>query len=587
MSFLLVLLLAPFAHADWIADSNQVARDYAVADGARFPERASAAGLREFDGKAIMMEKNSNALELEFLQTWHSRLHDELAKATDENLRLDLRILSDHLRLRTSQIYLEEKFGVVSFIPGTRFVLESLLELVNDQSSPERKAAAVERFHHYVQGDEGHPPLLVSFQNRAMADELRFTKKRLMPLKAEVEQYLAESPAYLKGVREILAKTAHPGWESDYEAFTAQAKSFDDYMRGHVLPLARKDFKLPKEIYAHELRMRGIEESPEELIRSAHASYKEVYKEFRSTAQEVAKEQHWKTTDPAKVIRELKKRQVLKPEEVKPLYEQAENSLEEIIRRENLVTLPKTPLRIRVAGEAESLANPVPHLTEPPLVGNKGERPEFVVPSFASGKAALDDFSYQAAALVLTAHEGRPGHDLQFSSMLDNGTSMIRARYAFNNANVEGWGLYAEEMMLPYLPKTAQLVALQMRLVRVARAFFDPEVQLGKIRPQDVTRFLTRELGISDRLAALELRRYQYDDPGQAPAYFYGLQRMESAKRRVASSQGRRFSDQCFHDGVLSLGMMPVGLIGAELEKNLHCRAPGQAKLETAEKKTL
>ncbi|MGZ3731852.1 MAG: hypothetical protein ACXVCG_21695, partial [Bdellovibrionota bacterium] len=77
MSFLLVLLLAPFAHADWIADSNQVARDYAVADGARFPERASAAGLREFDGKAIMMEKNSNALELEFLQTWHSRLHDE------------------------------------------------------------------------------------------------------------------------------------------------------------------------------------------------------------------------------------------------------------------------------------------------------------------------------------------------------------------------------------------------------------------------------------------------------------------------------------------------------------------------------
>ena len=30
--------------------------------------------------------------------------------------------------------------------------------------------------------------------------------------------------------------------------------------------------------------------------------------------------------------------------------------------------------------------------------------------------------------------------------MLDEGTSLIRARFAFNNVNVEGWGLYAESL---------------------------------------------------------------------------------------------------------------------------------------------
>lgn len=578
MLLLTLALLAPFSAAaeSWIDASNRIATEYARADGALYPERAAATGLREFDSRALFLEKDQNARELALIATWTARLNEERGKATDENLRLDLKILRDHLYLRREEIYLEEKFGVVSFLPGTRFALESLLSLVNDQSGAERKAAALKRFHTYVQGDDQHPPLLVAFQNRLLADEIRFQKKRLMPLRAEVEQYLAESPSYVQGVHQVLSKTLKPGWEADFAEFQEQSKAFDEFLRLHVLPLARKDFKLPKEIYAHTLRMRGIEESPQELIRSARARYKVLYREFRDVAAVVAREKGWKTKDPAAVIALLKQNQVLKPEEVKPLFEGAARTLEEIIRRENLVTLPATPLRIRVAGEAESLANPVPHLTEPPLVGNKGERPEFVVPSYADGRAALDDFSYRAAALVLAAHEGRPGHDLQFSSMLDRGTSVIRARYAFNNANVEGWGLYAEEMVYPYLPSDAKLVALQMRLLRVARAFLDPEVQLGKTRSREVPRFLTKELGISERLATLELRRFEFDNPGQAPSYFYGLGRMESARRRVAAAQGHRFSDQCFHDGVLSLGMLPVGMIGNELERNLKCAPKGK-----------
>jgi len=577
--FLFVLLCSP-ARATWIEDSNKIAKEYALADGENFPERVSAMGFRDFDAKAIRMEKNANEIEEAFLRAWSMRVASEQAAALDPSLKLDLKILRDFFQRRLEEIRLGEKLGVVAFLPGTRFALESLLSLINDQQDSARKLSAAERFHVYVNGGDNQPPLLSAFRNRSMWDELRFQKKSLRPLKAEVEQYLQESPEYLKGIRELLAKSGRPGWEADFELFEKQSAEYDDYLRVHVLPKARKDFRMPKVLYAHTLRMRGIEASPEELIRTARKVYKETFKDFRAKAKEVAQLEGLKFSEPAKVIAHLKQKQVVKPDEVKALFENANKTLEAIITREGLVTLPSAPLRIRVAGEAESLSSPIPHLNEPTLVGNTGQRPEFVVPSFTMGKAVIDDFSYEAAALVLTAHEGRPGHDLQFSSMLDNGTSVIRARYAFNNANVEGWGLYAEELVYPYLPAAAQLVALQMRLIRVARAFLDPEVQLGKIRPRDVTAMLEKDLGLSQRLAQLELRRFQFDNPGQAPSYFYGLNRMNSARARASNALGKRFNSKCFNDGVLSLGMMPVGLLGGQLEKSLKCGpAKSQARL--------
>ena len=56
---------------------------------------------------------------------------------------------------------------------------------------------------------------------------------------------------------------------------------------------------------------------------------------------------------------------------------------------------------------------------------------------------------------TLTAHEARPGHEMQFSSIIESGVSIARAVFAFNSANVEGWGLYAEAIMRPYLPLEA------------------------------------------------------------------------------------------------------------------------------------
>ncbi|MGZ3809964.1 MAG: DUF885 family protein, partial [Bacteriovorax sp.] len=347
--------------------------------------------------------------------------------------------------------------------------------------------------------------------------------------------------------------------------------NYDQFIKDDQLKKARTDYKLPRPIYTFILSSRGMKTTPENLIKVGRSDYKNLYKEFISIAKEIAKDHSLKENDPVSVIHFLKSKQITSAQEAEKVYLDIDKKLSEIIEANKIVSLPKIPLKIRVAGDAESKSAPVPHLQPPPLINNKGERPEFIVPSSSSGAVPFDDFSYKEAAYILVAHEGRPGHDLQFSSMLDNGVSIIRSRYAFNNVNVEGWALYSEDLLYPYLPLEAKLPALQMRLWRMARMFLDPEVQLGISHQDDVMKIFTKELGVSPVMANLEFRRYTFQDPGQAPAYYYGLLKLKEAKEKVKKKLGRSFSELCFNDSVLKMGLLPVEIIQDELLNNIKC----------------
>jgi hypothetical protein len=111
---------------------------------------------------------------------------------------------------------------------------------------------------------------------------------------------------------------------------------------------------------------------------------------------------------------------------------------------------------------------------------------------------------------TLTAHEARPGHDLQFTSMVDNGVSIARSIFADNSANVEGWAVYMESVMEPYEPLEGQLFSLDDRLLRIARAFLDPMLNLGLMRPEQAKAFLINEVALSESDATEEVNRYTF-----------------------------------------------------------------------------
>jgi uncharacterized protein (DUF885 family) len=146
--------------------------------------------------------------------------------------------------------------------------------------------------------------------------------------------------------------------------------------------------------------------------------------------------------------------------------------------------------------------------------------------------------------------------------MIENGVSLARALFAFNSVNVEGWGLYSEAITLPYMPLDGQLISLQLRLQRAARAFLDPELQLpGKWTPDKARAFLQREVGLSPAFATEEVDRFTFRMPAQATAYFYGYTKLVELRAAAEQQMGARFDAQAFHDLILAQGLLPPELL--------------------------
>lgn len=152
--------------------------------------------------------------------------------------------------------------------------------------------------------------------------------------------------------------------------------------------------------------------------------------------------------------------------------------------------------------------------------------------------------------------------------MVEHGVSLARALYAFNSTNAEGWGLYSEYIMQPFEPAEGQLLTLQLRLLRAARAFLDPELQSGALTEAQVYSVLEKDVMLSHAFAKEEVERFTYRNPGQANSYFYGYTRLLSLRRETEAALGKRFDQKKFHDFILAQGLLPPDLMRAAVQED-------------------
>src|SRR5258708_16374957 len=330
-------------------------------------------------------------------------------------------------------------------------------------------------------------------------------------------------------------------------------------------PKARTDFRLPPQEYALAFEQFGIDIPPARIAAMAHAAFKEYQAEMGRLATRIAKANGYSATDYRAVIAELKKKQIT-GDAILPFYQKRLHEIEQIIVSKSLVSLPSRPAIIRLGTAAERAQEPAPHMSPPPFLHNTGQRGEFVlplnIPSTTGGSAdEYDDFTFDAVSWTLTAHEARPGHELQFDSMVEHGVSLARAHYAFNSTNAEGWGLYSEYIVEPYEPLEGQLMTLQLRLLRAARAFLDPELQSGKMTPAEAYAVLEKDVMLSHAFAKEEVERFTFRAPGQANSYFYGYTRLLALRKETEAALGAKFDQKKFHDFLLSQGLLPPDLM--------------------------
>jgi uncharacterized protein (DUF885 family) len=317
-------------------------------------------------------------------------------------------------------------------------------------------------------------------------------------------------------------------------------------------------------MYADALKNWGVDATPQQLIEQATQGYMDIRNEMEALAPLIAAEKNYETGDYREIIGLLKRDGAIDGDKLLNHYHNVLRDIEEIIEREHIISLPKRDAGIRIASAAETAAQPAPHLDLPRLIGNTGEYPYFVIPLLTQnddGSWVQTDDTYVAGSWTLTAHEARPGHEMQFSSVLEGGVSIARAIFAFNSANVEGWGLYAEAIVRPYLPLEAQLISLQYRLMRAARMFLDPMLNLGLITPEQAKRLIMDDVAIGESWAQNEVERYTYRMPGQATAYYYGYRKMQALRTQTEVKLQGAFNQQAFHDFVLAQGLLPPDIL--------------------------
>jgi uncharacterized protein (DUF885 family) len=386
------------------------------------------------------------------------------------------------------------------------------------------------------------------------------------PARTEIETELGRNSNYLDGIAALLKKYGLKGWQEPFGRLKAQLLEYDEWTKANVLPKARTDFRLQPEEYALDLEDYGVDIPAAELAAVAHKAFIEIQEEMKPIAARVAQERHLPSSDYRDVIRELKKQQLV-GNAILPFYEKRLRQIEKIIVDQKIVTLPARPAMIRIGTAAETAQQPAPHMQIPPFLHNTGQKGVFVlplnIPAAPGQKAAekYDDFTYDAAAWTLTAHEARPGHELQFDSMLEHGVSLARVRFAFNSTNVEGWGLYSEYLIEPYMPAEGQLVSLDLRLQRAARAFLDPELQVGKIQPEEAYRVMEQDVVLSHAFAEEEVERFTYRMPGQANSYFYGYTKLIALRKDTEKALGKKFDQKKYHDFILAQGLLPPDLL--------------------------
>ena len=550
----------------WVETSNAYTQRVIAMQAEFFPTDASSAGYEQYDGLVNDMSLDRDARYIAAARALIDEFVAAKSRETNPFVQQDLQILIDSLKMDIEGIQLGNRY-TLEFVQVPQALFGNVGQLLSDQTAEGRRGKALELLERYTGIWPETEPMTELAKARFEASR---GEDKIGPYRVEVEESISKIPTFVAGVRDLFEKYQIEGAQEALDAMEVQLTDYGEWTRATVLPASRDTARLPEDLYALNLKRVGIEQDPRELMSEARRGFYELRAQMEALAPQIAEKYGWQETDMTSVMARLKQMTV-PDDEIEDFYRDVNRKLEAEIRQHDIVSLPDSELQMRVASQAESAAQPAPHMRPPRLIGNTGEQGTFVLTvgnPTAGPEDRYDDFNFPAASWTLSAHEARPGHEMQFAALVEQGVSLARMLYAFNSVNVEGWALYAEAEMLPHEPIEGQFVALQFRLLRAARAFLDPSLNLGLMTRKEAERVLREEALFSPGMTKQELDRYQFRMPGQAGSYYYGYRKLIDLRIETELALGDRFNEEAFNDFLLSQGIIPLELIAKAVRED-------------------
>lgn len=302
------------------------------------------------------------------------------------------------------------------------------------------------------------------------------------------------------------------------------------------------------------LHMLGVQDEPAKLIADARADLAEIHELLIRASAEVAPGRGITTLSGVRELTQELQVATLADQGVVDFYAEYVVRAKRLVVEQQLFALPADyVMGIDILPESFAAASGAGNWPAPLLA--PGKLGHFLV--------AADPAAHSVAwAADLAVHEGLPGHHLQsflwqrrfgresapVRFLVVHDQVAIPRNYWAPMLNIEGWAVYAEELMrrAGFFTKTEELFVLLAHAVRASRVVCDLSLAAGEYTQAQVAQFLTHNACLTERHAALEARRYA-QIPLQACTYHLG--------RRAIEDLASGWQDiAAFHDYFLSFG---------------------------------
>lgn len=171
---------------------------------------------------------------------------------------------------------------------------------------------------------------------------------------------------------------------------------------------------------------------------------------------------------------------------------------------------------------------------------------------------------------ILNIHEAIPGHYTQLVHS-NKSPSLIKTVFR-NGAMVEGWGLYAERLMLEegYGNNEPELWLMYYKwlLRSVTNTILDREIHVHNLSRHEAIDMMI-EQAFQEKAEAIGKWRRATLSQVQLSSYFTGFTEIYSFREELKVVMGDEFDLRSFHNQFLSYGSMPVKYIKAQMRYDL------------------
>lgn len=166
---------------------------------------------------------------------------------------------------------------------------------------------------------------------------------------------------------------------------------------------------------------------------------------------------------------------------------------------------------------------------------------------------------------TLTAHEGIPGHAWQGAYIAEHQAELpLIASLTGYNAFVEGWALYAEQLVdecgLYADDPFSQIGYLQGQLFRACRLVVDTGIHALKWSRQQAIDYMVANSGSGVPNATSEVDRYTVS-PGQACGYKMGHNEINKQRVRAKAALGKMFDLAGYNDAIVKSTGVPLTVL--------------------------